>query len=78
MQKILLFLSCIFFLASLDEVQAKYRKQKYKNKFHHGRSKKRRYHAGNGPDLRAITKNSIYIENPNNGITPIETTGNTK
>lgn len=75
MQKILVILSCIFLISSLDEVEAKSRKKKYKNKSHHARSRKHRRHRGNGPDLRAITKNSTYIENPNNGITPIETTG---
>ena len=73
MQKILVLLSCIVLLSSFNEVAAK--SHKHKNKSHHGRSKKRRRHHGNGPDLKAITKDSAYTENPNNGVTPIETTG---
>lgn len=67
-------MSCIFLVTSFNEVEAKSRK--HKNKSHHTRSKKRRrHHRGNGPDLKAITKDSAYTENPNNGVTPIETTG---
>jgi hypothetical protein len=35
--------------------------------------KSRHYHHGNGPNLKSITTDSTYKEDPNNGINPIET-----
>lgn len=39
---------------------------------HHSR-KTKHYKHGNGPDLKAITTDSPYKEDPNNGVTPVET-----
>jgi hypothetical protein len=38
----------------------------------HGR-KSRRFHHGTGPDLKSITTDSPYKEDPNNGVNPVET-----
>ncbi|MDO9180819.1 MAG: hypothetical protein Q7U04_00355, partial [Bacteriovorax sp.] len=35
--------------------------------------KSRRFHHGNGPDLKSITTDSPYKEDPNNGVNPVET-----
>ncbi len=35
--------------------------------------KSRRYHHGTGPDLKSITTESPYKEDPSNGVTPVET-----
>jgi hypothetical protein len=35
--------------------------------------KSRRFHHGTGPDLKSITTDSPYKEDPNNGVTPVET-----
>ncbi|MDD4974996.1 MAG: hypothetical protein PHY93_11630 [Bacteriovorax sp.] len=37
--------------------------------------KSRRFHHGTGPDLKSITTDSPYpyTEDPNNGVTPVET-----
>lgn len=36
--------------------------------------KSRRFHSrGNGPDLKSITTESPYKEDPSNGVTPVET-----
>ena len=58
----------------------------YKRKKRHSRSrvtrlprvtkhsrKSRHYHRGNGPNLKSITTDSPYKEDPNNGVNPIET-----
>jgi len=49
--------------------------KKHKKRAHHSRSKKHRRRHGNGPDLKAITKESSFTETPNNGVTPLETNG---
>lgn len=72
MQKTIAILSCIIFLASFSEVSAK--STKHKKKFHYAKTKKHRRHHGTGPDLKVLTLEASYKENPNNGITPIETT----
>ncbi|MBC7538838.1 MAG: hypothetical protein H7281_08455 [Bacteriovorax sp.] len=33
----------------------------------------RRFHRGTGPDLKSITTDSPYKEDPNNGVNPVET-----
>lgn len=52
------------------------KKKKSKNKIHkvskHKR-KSRRYKYGNGPDLKTITTESTYTEDPSNGVNSIET-----
>lgn len=35
--------------------------------------KSRHFHHGTGPDLKSITTDSPYKEDPNNGVNPIET-----
>lgn len=39
----------------------------------HARKSRRFRHHGNGPDLKAITTESPYKEDPSNGVTPVET-----
>ena len=34
--------------------------------------KKRKYRRGNGPDIKKITIDSPYVEEPTNGVNPIE------
>lgn len=74
MRKIVLILSCIFLVSAFMNVEAKtkrYKKNKHSKSYAKSKRKKHRRH-GNGPDLKEITKNSTYTENPNNGINPIE------
>ncbi len=71
-----LVLSCVL---SVESAQAKTKKKKRSHKSSHYKPtkhsrKSRRYHSrGNGPDLKAITTESPYKEDPTNGVTPIET-----
>lgn len=44
---------------------------KYKPSKHARKS--RRFRRGNGPDLKSITTESPYKEDPSNGVTPVET-----
>lgn len=44
----------------------------YKPSKHARRSRHYRHH-GSGPDLKSITTESPYKEDPSNGVTPIET-----
>ncbi len=44
----------------------------YKPTKHSRRSRRYRHH-GNGPDLKSITTESPYKEDPTNGVTPVET-----
>jgi hypothetical protein len=81
MHKILIFLFSIFLLTPSLTAYAKV--LKHKKKSHHSKTKsssrkRRRHHHGNGPDLKAITKESSYTENPSNGVTPLEMGGNSK
>lgn len=69
----------IVFLATFTEVEAasrnkkgKKRKEKAYRVSKHKR-KSRHYKRGNGPDLKAITTESPYTEDTNNGINSIET-----
>jgi hypothetical protein len=73
MKKIILILSCILLSTTFNDVFAK--AKKHKKKATHGQHKKSKRHHGNGPDLKAITKESPYTENPTNGVTPVETNG---
>ena len=71
---------CLFFIGSAfsNSVFVKNSKQKRKISSHYAYTKKRKRHRGNGIDLKALTQNSTYIENPNNGVTPIETNSDLK
>lgn len=67
----------ILFSGSASAAKAKKNKRKKhslshlkKNSKHSRRS--RHYRHGNGPDLKAITTDSPYKEDPTNGINPIE------
>lgn len=67
----------IFFSGSASAAKTKKKKRKthslshLKKKSKHSR-RSRHYRHGNGPDLKAITTNSFYKEDPTNGINPIE------
>ena len=74
MMKVLVVLSCIFLLSAYSDVEAKSSKSKKKPRHARTKKQKRRHH-GNGPDLKAITKESSFTEIPNNGVTPLETNG---
>jgi hypothetical protein len=77
MGKILVILSSILIMTSIEVSYAK--TLKHKKKSHHtSRSRKHRRHHGNGPDLKAITKESLFTETPNNGVTSLETNGSPK
>ncbi len=39
----------------------------------HSRKSRRFKNRGNGPDLKSITTESPYKEDPSNGVTPVET-----
>lgn len=66
-------------LVMSDAVFAKTKKAKkkssrlYKPSKHSRKSRRFSKHHGNGPDLKAITTESPYKEDPSNGVTPIET-----
>jgi hypothetical protein len=79
MFKILILLSSLYMLSHLNVVNAKIIKHKKKSHSTHLQKKSKRHkrHHGNGPDLKAITKESSYTANPDNGVTPLEKTGNT-
>ncbi len=66
-----------FFAAGEAQARTKKKKEnknsssKYKPSKHARKS--RRFRRGNGPDLKSITTESPYKEDPSNGVTPIET-----
>lgn len=79
-------LAIICALAGLIFTAAAEAKTKKKSKSRAGKSSSRQYrpskharksrrfrHHGNGPDLKAITTESPYKEDPSNGVTPVET-----
>lgn len=76
MGKIFALVSCFLMIFSFQAIDAK--TLKHKKKGHSSHSKRRRRHHGNGPDLKAITKESSFTETPNNGVTPLETNGSPK
>lgn len=45
----------------------------YKPSKHRRKSRRYGHHHGNGPDLKSITTQSPYKEDPSNGVNPIET-----
>ena len=67
-------------LVSSNSIEAKTHSRKTKRKktssykVSKHKRKSRHYKKGNGPDLKAITTDSPYKEDTNNGINPIETT----
>ena len=71
----------ILVIFSTNSANARVKKKKTKLHIQKSHSKKgskhsrksRRFHKGNGPDLKAITKDSPYTEEPSNGVTPVET-----
>ena len=76
MRKNILFLSIIFLLLNSSQVFSKVKKRHKKSRqiasLYKTKKFKKKKH-GNGPDLKEITKNSPFIENPSNGVNPIET-----
>ncbi|MGZ3789197.1 MAG: hypothetical protein ACXVLQ_11780 [Bacteriovorax sp.] len=74
---------CLFLAVALatNAAEAKIKKKKssgsktsrtYRPSKHARKSRHYRHH-GTGPDLKAITTESPYKEEPSNGVTPIET-----
>ena len=78
-----LFVALFFVFFQNEAVFAKNNKKKkshsrrfsrvYKTSKHSRKSRKYGRHHGNGPDLKSITTQSPYKEDPNNGINPVET-----
>ncbi len=75
MNKIVFLYVCFYLCISSNAAFSKSTKHKKKSSHSHSRRKHR--HHGTGPDLKQITKGMIYIENPSNGITPIEKSNTT-
>lgn len=80
---IALFFALFFILFQNEAAFAKSKKKRkshsrrfsrvYKSSKHSRKSRKYVRHHGNGPDLKSITTESPYKEDPNNGINPVET-----
>ena len=78
---------CLLFLLAIagqNALGAQYNKKKKKKSHNarssriyktsrHGRKSHHSAHHGTGPDLKSSTTNSPYTEDPNNGVTPVET-----
>lgn len=81
MVKHLTLVTLVLFALMVSPSEAKTRKakkgkaissRKYKPNKHARKSRRFRHH-GTGPDLKAITTESPYKEDPTNGVTPVET-----
>lgn len=83
MLKRLAIISVLVFAVFISAAEAKTRKGKKsrsvkKSARHfkpskHARKSRRFRHHSNGPDLKSITTESPYTEDPTNGVTPVET-----
>ena len=77
---VLSFISLMIVAPSASEAKSKKKKlarkqtsgHVYKSTKHSRKSRHYRHH-GTGPDLKSITTESPYKEDPSNGVTPIET-----
>lgn len=79
---IVTFCLLIFVMLGSSSANARTKKKKKKSRSHaqarstktskHSR-KSRHFHRGTGPDLKSITTDSPYKEDPSNGVNPIET-----
>jgi hypothetical protein len=71
-----LIIFCVFIL-SISPLEAKTKKRhkthkKENSKYYKVSRKGKRRHHGNGPDLKKMTSTDKYIDEPQNGVTPIE------
>ena len=75
------FLIMVFVFLASNPADARTKKKKKKSRSHksskaHKNSRHSRKthstHNGTGPDLKTITKDSPYKEEPSNGVTPVE------
>lgn len=69
----ILFFAILLATTSLPALARSKSKSKKHHKSNKHARKSRRYHHGTGPDLKSITTDSPYKEDPTNGINPIET-----
>lgn len=74
---IAIFCLLIATVSTSEDAEAKVRRKSHRSTHYkptkHKRKSRRYRHHGNGPDLKAITTESPYKDEPSNGVTPVET-----